>query len=197
VRELQHIMWARVLIAQGRADGALEILDPLLQAAEGLGRTGSVIRILIQKALAFDARGDTLRATKSLERALSLAQAGRYVRAFVDEGEPMARLLRRTVTDGDARDYVKRLLAAFPTSKAAAPSKGKIAKAQSKLVEPLSDREMEVLRLVAAGRSNREIGEELCLAIGTVKKHVYNIYGKLDAKRRTEAVTRARELGLI
>jgi len=197
VRELQHIMWARVLIAQGRADGALEILDPLLQAAEGLGRTGSVIRILIQKALAFDARGDTLRATKSLERALSLAQAGRYVRAFVDEGEPMARLLRRTVTDGDARDYVKRLLAAFPTSKAAVPSKGKIAKAQSKLVEPLSDREMEVLRLVAAGRSNREIGEELCLAIGTVKKHVYNIYGKLDAKRRTEAVTRARELGLI
>lgn len=197
VRELQHIMWARVLIAQGRADGALEILDPLLQAAEGLGRTGSVIRILIQKALAFDARGDTLRATKSLERALSLAQAGGYVRTFVDEGEPMARLLRRTVTDGATRDYVKQMLAAFPTAKTAATSKGKAAKAQGKLVEPLSDREMEVLRLVAAGRSNREIGEELCLAIGTVKKHVYNIYGKLNAKRRTEAVTRARELGLI
>ena len=104
------------------------------------------------------------------------------------------RLLRRTVTDGATRDYVQRLLAAFPASKAAALSKGK---AQGTLVEPLSDREMEVLRLVAAGRSNREIGEELCLAIGTVKKHVYNIYGKLDTKRRTEAVTRARELGLI
>ena len=197
VRELQHIMWARVLIAQGRADGALEILDPLLLAAEGLGRTGSVIRILILKALAFDARGDSLRATKSLERALSLAQPGGYVRVFVDEGEPMARLLRRTVTNGATREYVQRLLAASPTTGAAAPSKTKTPKAQGALVEPLSDRELEVLRLVAAGHSNRDIAEELCLAIGTVKKHIYNIYGKLNAKRRTAAVTRARELGLI
>jgi LuxR family maltose regulon positive regulatory protein len=109
----------------------------------------------------------------------------------------MARLLRRTVTNGATREYVQRLLAAFPTPEAAAPSKGKTSKAQGALVEPLSDREMEVLRLVAAGRSNRDIAEELCLAIGTVKKHVYNIYGKLDVQRRTAAVTRARELGLI
>ena len=197
VRELQHIMWARVLIAQGRADGALEILDPLLLAAEGLGRTGSVVRILVLKALAFGARGDTVRAARSLERALSLAQPGGYVRAFVDEGEPMARLLRRTVMTGAARDYVQRLLAALPAPEAAAASKGKTSKLQGGLVEPLSDRELEVLRLVAAGRSNREIGEELCLAIGTVKKHVYNIYGKLDVRRRTEAATRARELGLL
>jgi LuxR family maltose regulon positive regulatory protein len=190
-------MWARVLIAQGRADGALEVLDPSLLAAEGLGRTGSVIRILILKALAFEARGDSLRAAKSLERALSLAQLGGYVRAFVDEGEAMARLLRRTVTNGATREYVQRLLAAFPAPEAAALSKGKTSKVQGALVEPLSDRELEVLRLVAAGRSNRDIAEELCLAIGTVKKHIYNIYGKLDAKRRTEAVTRARELGLI
>ncbi|MBN2099677.1 MAG: hypothetical protein JW753_08785, partial [Dehalococcoidia bacterium] len=194
VRELQHIMWARVLIAQGQADGALEILDPLLLAAEGLGRTGSVIRILILKALAFGARGDTVRAAKSLERALSLAQPGGYVRALVDEGEPMARLLRRTVVGDAARDYVQRLLAVLPAPEAAATSKGK---AQGGLVEPLSDRELEVLRLVVAGRSNREIGEELCLAMGTAKKHVYNIYGKLGVRRRTEAVSRARELGLI
>jgi LuxR family maltose regulon positive regulatory protein len=197
VRELQHIMWARVIIADGRADEALEILDPLLLAAEGLGRVGSVVRILILKALAFGARGDTVRAAKSLERALSLAQPGAYVRAFVDEGEPMARLLRRTVMSGAARDYVQRLLAALPAPEAAASSKGKTSKAQGGLVEPLSDRELEVLRLVAAGRSNRDIGEELCLAIGTVKKHVYNIYGKLNVQRRTEAVSRARELGLI
>jgi LuxR family maltose regulon positive regulatory protein len=197
VRELQHVMWARVLIAQGRADAALEILDPLLLAAEGLGRTGSVIRILILKALAFDARGDSLRATKSLERVLSLAQPAGYVRAFVDEGEAMARLLRRTVTNGATREYVQRLLAAFPAPEAAASSKGKTSKVQGALVEPLSDRELEVLRLVAAGRSNRDIAEELCLAIGTVKKHIYNIYGKLDVGRRTAAVTRARELGLI
>jgi LuxR family maltose regulon positive regulatory protein len=197
VRELQLMMWARVLIAQGRADGALEILDPLLVAAEGLGRTGSVVRILTLKGLAFGARGDTARATKSVERALSLAQPGGFVRLFVDEGEPMARLLRRTVTNGATREYVQRLLAAFPASEAAVLSKGKTSKAQGILVEPLSDRELEVLRLVAAGRSNRDIAEELCLAIGTVKKHIYNIYGKLDVQRRTEAVSRAGELGLI
>jgi LuxR family maltose regulon positive regulatory protein len=196
VRELQHIMWARVLIADSRADPALEILDPLLLAAEGLGRTGSVVRILILKALAFGARGDTVRAAKSLERALSLAQPGGYVRAFVDEGEPMARLLRRTVVSGAVRDYVQQLLAALPAPEAAS-SRGKTSKTEGILVEPLSDRELEVLRLVAAGRSNREIGEELCLAMGTVKKHVYNIYGKIGVRRRTEAVSRARELELI
>ncbi len=199
VRELQHIMWARVLMAQGRADEALEILDPLLLAAEGLGRTGSVIRMLIQKALAFQARGDNLRATKPLERALSLAEPGGYVRVFLDEGEPMRRLLRRTAAPGD---YAQRLLAAFPAPDAAAlraeaPSAGQARGAQGILVEPLSDREMEVLRLVAAGRSNRDIADELCLAMGTVKKHVYNIYGKLGSRRRTEAVIRARELGLL
>jgi LuxR family maltose regulon positive regulatory protein len=101
------------------------------------------------------------------------------------------------VTNGATREYVQRLLAAFPAPEATALSKGKTSKVQGALVEPLSDRELEVLRLVAAGRSNRDIAEELCLAIGTVKKHIYNIYGKLNAKRRTEAVTRARELGLI
>ncbi|MDM7999452.1 MAG: response regulator transcription factor [Dehalococcoidia bacterium] len=106
----------------------------------------------------------------------------------------MARLLRRTVTSGASREYVQRLLAALPATDVAAASKGS---SQGVLVEPLSDREMEVLRLVAAARSNRDIAEELCLAIGTVKKHVYNIYGKLGMRRRTEAVSRARELGLI
>lgn len=125
---------------------------------------------------------------------MALAQPGGYVRAFVDEGEPMARLLRRTVTSGASREYVQRLLAALPATDVAAASKGS---SQGVLVEPLSDREMEVLRLVAAARSNRDIAEELCLAIGTVKKHVYNIYGKLGMRRRTEAVSRARELGLI
>lgn len=197
VRELQQMMWARVLIARGRADEALEILDPLLLAAEGLGRTGSVIRMLIQKALAFETRGDSLRASKPLERALSLAEPGGYVRVFLDEGEPMRRLLHRTAGSGVSGDYAQRLLAAFPPAEAAAPSGDKARGVEGTLVEPLSDREMEVLRLVAAGRSNRDIAGELCLAVGTVKKHVYNIYGKLGARRRTEAVIMAREHGLL
>ncbi len=197
IRELQHITLARILVAQGRADAALEILDPLLTAAEGLGRTGSVIRVLVLKALAFEVRGDTLRAAKSLERALSLAQPGGYVRTFIDEGQPMERLMRRAVTQGAVREYTKQLLAACSAPKPRPPSRSKASGARGKLVEPLSDREVEVLKLVAAGQSNRDIAEKLYLAVGTVKKHVYNIYGKLNVKRRTEAVTRARDLRLI
>jgi LuxR family maltose regulon positive regulatory protein len=113
------------------------------------------------------------------------------VRTFVDEGEPMARLLRRALTGGVAPGYVTRLLAACGES---APETSPVSQA---LVEPLTERELEVLRLLAAGLSNREIAQELVVALSTVKSHVNHTYGKLGVKSRTRAVARAQELDLV
>jgi LuxR family maltose regulon positive regulatory protein len=152
---------------------------------------GSVIEILVLQALAFHILGDLDQALSALHRALSLAEPEGYVRTFIDEGQVMAGLLRQAMTQGIAPGYVGKLLAAsgdspLPPAPAAQP-----------LAEPLSDRELEVLRLVAAGLSNREIAAELVIAVSTVKSHINHIYGKLDVKSRTQAVARGRLLGLL
>ena len=113
------------------------------------------------------------------------------MRIFVDEGEAMACLLRRALTRGIAASYVSRLLTAYGES---APATSPVAQA---LVEPLTERELEVLRLIAAGLSNQEIAHELVIALSTVKSHVNHVYGKLGVKSRTQAVARARELDLV
>jgi LuxR family maltose regulon positive regulatory protein len=127
----------------------------------------------------------------ALERALSLAEPEGYVRTFVDEGEPMAQLLRRALSQGIAPEYAARLLDAFGEPAAPLPP------AAQPLIEPLTDRELEVLRLIAAGLSNREIAHQLVVAVSTVKTHINHIYGKLDAKSRTHAVAQARALDLL
>jgi LuxR family maltose regulon positive regulatory protein len=136
-------------------------------------------------------QGAVDQALVALERALMLAEPSGYVRTFVDEGEPMARLLRQALAQGIAPEYVARLLAAFGDS---VPQKLPAAQA---LVEPLTGRELEVLRLIAAGLSNREIADELYIAVSTVKTHVNRIYGKLGAKSRTQAVVKAQALDLF
>jgi LuxR family maltose regulon positive regulatory protein len=132
----------------------------------------------------------------ALERALSLAEPEGFVRTFVDEGEPMARLLQQAAARGIAPDYVSRLLAvlgARETDSASVPaSPGAIS-----LVEPLTDRELEVLQLIGEGYSNQEIAEALVITLNTVKKHASGIYGKLGVHNRTQAVVRAQELGLL
>jgi LuxR family maltose regulon positive regulatory protein len=141
--------------------------------------------------LALQVQGNLDQALSTLERALSLAEPEGYVRTFVDEGQPMAKLLRHALSQGIAPNYVARLLAAFGEEiRLTSP-------AMESLVEPLSEREMEVLRLIVAGLSNPEIAEELVIAISTVKSHVNHIYGKLGVKSRTQAVARARELDLL
>jgi LuxR family maltose regulon positive regulatory protein len=127
----------------------------------------------------------------SLERALTLAEPEGYVRLFIGEGPPMARLLAEAADRGVMADYAGRLLSVFDgESQIASPD-------SQPLIEPLSDRELEVLHLIAQGLSNREIAERLYLALSTVKGHNRVIYGKLGVQRRTEAVARARELGLL
>jgi LuxR family maltose regulon positive regulatory protein len=199
LRELEHLTLARVLIAQYKTDRVddtidevLRFLERLLQAAEEGGRTGSVIEILVLQALGHKEQGEIQSALVCLERALTLAEPEGYVRIFVDEGLPMAQLLHEAVKRKIYPDYVRKLLAAFDNVKATVnpdPSKN--------LVEPLSERELEVLQLVAQGLTNREISERLYLALDTVKGHNRRVFGKLGVKKRFDAVEKARELGLL
>ena len=160
---------------------------------------GSVVEILVVQALALQVRGDVPAALVPLERALALAEPEGYVRLFVDEGPTMEQLLLEATARGIMPDYTGKLLAAFEAEGRIDPddSPRPTPPASQPLAEPLSDRELEVLHLIAQGLSNREIGERLFLAIITVKGHNRNIFRKLQVRRRTEAVARARELGLL
>ncbi|WP_420627401.1 LuxR C-terminal-related transcriptional regulator [Candidatus Leptofilum sp.] len=204
LREYEHITLARVLIAQGE-DGrspttiqqASHLLHRLQQAAEATGRQGSLIEILILQAVAQEAQGNTAVALRTLEQAINLAEPEGFFQIFIDEGAPLARLLQKmkdTVTSAErVQRFADKLLAAFKIKQQTVP----ITASPQPLVEPLSQRELEVLQLIAEGLSNREIGERLFLALNTVKGHNKRIFGKLQVQRRTEAVARARELGLL
>ncbi len=216
MREFEHLTLARVLIACHKSDRAertihraMGLLERLMRAAEEGGRMGSAIEILVVQALAHKAQGDIPRALMPLERALTLAEPEGYIRVFVDERAPMAELLRKINASREGgtlrvKEYVHILLAAFPRTEdrglrtdAAAFLHPVLSPQSSSLVEPLSQRELEVLQLVAQGLSNHEISERLFLALNTVKGHNRKIFGKLHVQRRTEAVVRARELGLL
>jgi len=168
---------------------AESLLARLHQTAEAAGRWGSVIEILALRALALQAQGNLAQAMTSLERALRLAEPEGYVRLFVDEGTPMAALLRRAVAQGIKLNYVNRLLAALREA-------AQLATIQP-LAEPLTRRELQVLRLLATDLSNQEIAETLVIAMGTIKTHIRNIYGKLDVHSRIQAIHRARDLTLL
>jgi LuxR family maltose regulon positive regulatory protein len=187
-REVEHTLLSRVLIAHLRYSDALSVLGRLLNPAEAGGRPGPLAEILALKALATHAQGDESRATELLGRALALAEPGGYVRLFLDEGEPMRRLLRPAITGSVAQEYAGRLLAAFP----APASVG-----TGDLLEPLNDREVAIVRFMSAGLSNSDIADELYLSVNTVKWHARNIYGKLGVSNRSMAVARARELRIL
>jgi LuxR family transcriptional regulator, maltose regulon positive regulatory protein len=200
VRDIERIGLARLLVAREEHDEALEMLARLREAAEASGKTGKALEILALEAVALQAKGEKEQAAGTLARALALAEPEGYVRTFADEGSPMAALLSE-VLDAKQRGclapdvpayYLRKLSAELErdTSGAAAPAGGE-------LPEPLSERELEVLALLAAGKSNRQIASELFVALSTVKTHIKNIYGKLDARNRMQAVSRARELNLL
>jgi LuxR family maltose regulon positive regulatory protein len=197
VHEMDYIALARLLIAQRRQDEASRLLQRLLEATEAGGRLSRAIEILNLQALAAQAGDDTTKAISSLKRALSLAEPGGFIRIFVDEGAPMARLLYQALDHGLAPDYTRRLLAAFPVvePEKTTPSSTEVPK--SELIEPLSEREIEVLQLIAEGLTNREIAARLFLSVNTVKAHTRNVYGKLGVHSRTQAVARAQALGLL
>ena len=193
----EGIVITRVLIAQGRFDEAGKLLHRLQEFAQKNGLVAREIEILALSALAIHAEGNLTEALSMLKRALALAEPGGFVSIFVDEGPPMARLLYEALSSEIAPDYVHRLLASFPVAE---PEKTDLPISQSPdsiLVESLSDREIEVLQLIAEGLTNPEVGSRLYLSLHTVKVHTRNIYGKLGAHNRTEAVTKARALGVL
>ena len=204
LHEFEHITLARLLIAQYKHERdethireAMALLERLLKAAEEGGRMGSVIEILVLQALAFEAQGDISSALAPLERALTLAEPEGYFRIVVGEGPPMAHLLYEALSHEIAPDYVQRLLKAFPVEESEKAEVQQSHGPDSDLIEPLSEREIEVLQLIAQGFSNREVGERLYLTLNTVKAHSRTIYSKLGVNNRTQAVAKARTLGII
>ena len=211
VYEFEYLTLARVLIAAGKRDDVLILIANLEQTATDAGRMGSVLECLILRALAQQAHGrSTDEALMTMKQALSLAEAEGYIRIFVDEGEPMAALLGRIkVERGRVKNYASKLLAILnqaDTIHAFGSTQDRLSSPQSlgdqppvdqPLVDPLSERELEVLRLLNTHLSGPEIAAELIVSINTVKTHIKRIYSKLDAGNRKEAVERAKELNLL
>jgi LuxR family maltose regulon positive regulatory protein len=196
-QEMEYLVLARILIAQERINESVQLLQRLLDEAETGERTASVIEILMLLSLAFQAGDDTSQAITSLERALALAEPRGFIRMFVDEGPPVARLIYQAAARGIIPDYARKLLAAFPVPQPGQTGLSETQSAQAEMLEPLSDRETEILRLIADGLTNQEIGSQLFLSLNTVKVHTRNIYGKLGVHNRTQAIAKARMLHIL
>ncbi|MCG8350854.1 MAG: LuxR C-terminal-related transcriptional regulator, partial [Chloroflexales bacterium] len=190
---------ARVCLAQGDPSAALAALEPVRHQTEARGWQDKRLKVMVLQTVALQAHGAIDQALQLLGDALSLAEPGGFIRLFLDEGAPMAELLPAAAARGMMPDYTSKLLAACEAGRQRSADEAPLlaAPATQPLIEPLSERELEVLRLIAQGLSNREISERLFLALSTVKGHNRQIFGKLQVQRRTEAIARARELGLL
>jgi LuxR family maltose regulon positive regulatory protein len=201
MRKYELLVLARLLIAQERPGEALKLIKTLIPIAEWRGRPAMLAEIHALRALAYQAQGDLGRALDALERALSLAEPRGYVGIFAGEGEPMVELLREATKRGIMHNivpaYVSKLLAALGVSEYGSVGESHPHLHTQPLLEPLSERELEVLRLLNTHLSSTEIAEQLCLSVNTVRYHIKNIYGKLNVHSRSDAVQLARELGLL
>ncbi|EJL26168.1 LuxR C-terminal-related transcriptional regulator [Brevibacillus sp. BC25] len=179
------ILQARVLLTQGETFAALAVLEPLLEQAEAKQLEDERLKTMLLLAVVLHAHGEQAKAAQMVKDALVMAEPGGFIRTFVDEGIPMKRLLCDGVVHGTMPSYIEKLLAEWTEDHA------------DSLIEPLSERELEILQLIEKGLSNRDIAQQLFLALSTVKGHNRNIFDKLQVQRRTEAVARARQLGLL
>ncbi|HSD83903.1 MAG TPA: LuxR C-terminal-related transcriptional regulator, partial [Anaerolineae bacterium] len=183
---------------------ALALLEPVRQQMEARQWQDELLKTMVLQAIVLRVHGDRDKALHVLGEALALAEPGGFIRSFVDEGEPMRGLIldfrllvekQNRGKDQPSLEYVNRILSAW--ARLSAPPQSEIHNQKPDIPEPLSRRELEILKLIAQGLSNREIGERLFLALDTVKGHNRRIFDKLQVQRRTEAIARARELGLL
>ena len=188
--EYEYMTLARVRMAQGQSVKARQLLARLLPPAEEAGRLGRVIELLVLQAVVASRLQDEAQAVTMLEHALVLGEPEGFVRSFVDEGAVVVNLLQQVRQRGLFPNYIDKLLAAFDPEEAQR-------EAADLLPEPLTERELEILQLVASGATNKEIADQLFIAVSTAKKHVSNMLVKLDTPNRTQAAARARELGLL
>jgi LuxR family transcriptional regulator, maltose regulon positive regulatory protein len=196
LEDVTALTLARLHLARNRPDDALSQLAATKANAAAQGRCATEIECGILSALAHQARGDSDQARLALADALRLARPEGYVRLFLDAGVELAPLLRAAASHGTEPEYARRL-ADLLMPPAPAPSLPARPAGNAALLDPLTDREIEVLHLVADGLSNQDIAERLFLSVGTVKRHVHNIFGKLDVGGRVEAIARARSLGIL
>ena len=198
--ELTHITQARVLVAQNKLHEATRLLSCLEESAQSGGRMGRLIEIMILKTLALRRMGDNAQADNALTYSLTLAEPEGHVRIFLDESQPMQMLLAQWLahaSTGTLRDFAIHLLSQFDAELPMVARALEKVSSTSDLVEPLSQRELEVLELMAQGRTNQEIAQQLIVSRGTVKAHTASIYRKLDVANRTEAAARARQLRIL
>jgi LuxR family transcriptional regulator, maltose regulon positive regulatory protein len=191
------ISLARVHMAQGDPATALALLEPVRQRAEARGWQDEQLKVLVLQAVALHAQSETATAVHLLKDALSLAKPSGFVRLFVDEGLPMARLLYDALAHGVEPASIRRLLAAFPVAEPEQASSSPVSGPDSEWVEPLSTREREVLQLIAEGLTNQDVAARLYLSLHTVKVHARNIYAKLGVTSRTQAVAKGKALGIL
>jgi LuxR family transcriptional regulator, maltose regulon positive regulatory protein len=200
IKEQDEITLSRVLIAKQKFQEALEILSRMEESAETGGRNGRLVEILVLKAKSFYQKKNDSEALKVLEKCLTLARPEGYLRVFLDEGQPMQLLLNQWLAHASStplREYTLHLFNQFDSEPNVVKVAHEKASPNDNLIEPLTGRELEVLHLMAQGNTNQEIAGKLIVASGTIKAHAANIYRKLDAANRTEAVTRARQLGIL
>ncbi len=190
------LMQVRVLITQGNPNDGLALVEEQRQRAEAKGLLGRLLLVKAVQSVVLFAQGEKDHAVQVLTEALAMAEPGGFIRLFLDEGALMAQLLSEAASRGIMPDYVSRLLAAFEAEKRNSKDRPDPHPHQL-LIEPLSQRELEILKLIAQGLSNEEICKKLFLALDTVKGHNRRIFEKLQVHRRTEAIAKARELNLF